>query len=338
MKNIVIAILLVATVALGAFCIHQQKQIAQTETQLAETETQLASVQSQLQDLSGADKQIAQAQKKSEILQETLVKTSAFADEKSKQAEQLQQKIADAKTNSPMSGMAALFKDPKMREMIKTQQQAFMGPMIDKQYKDFFQQLNLTPDQAAGLKDLLQKKMLVGADAGMAMLDGSMDAAKRADLAKQMKSQTADYDAQIKQYLGDDNYKTFQSYEQTVPDRMAVSQFSDQMASSSTPLNADQQQQLIQAMHDERTSFKWTTDYSNQQKMPEGDMSAMFSPDKIDQFTKEKEQFDQQFLNRAQQILTPEQAAAYQSSQKLQRDLQITGMKMAAQMFGPKGQ
>jgi hypothetical protein len=170
------------------------------------------------------------------------------------------------------------------------------------------------------------------------MLDGSMDAAKRADLAKQMKSQTADYDAQIKQYLGDDNYKTFQSYEQTVPDRMAVSQFSDQMASSSTPLNADQQQQLIQAMHDERTSFKWTTDYSNQQKMPEGDMSAMFSPDKIDQFTKEKEQFDQQFLNRAQQILTPEQAAAYQSSQKLQRDLQITGMKMAAQMFGPKGQ
>lgn len=177
MKNIVIAILLVAAIALGAFCVHLQKQIAQTATQLAETETQLAGVQSQLQDLSGADKQIAQAQKKSEILQETLVKTSAFADEKSKQAEQLQQKIAAAKTNSPMSGMAALFKDPKMREMIKTQQQAFMGPMIDKQYKDLFQQLNLTPDQAAGLKDLLQKKMLVGADAGMAMLDGSMDAA-----------------------------------------------------------------------------------------------------------------------------------------------------------------
>src|SRR5450432_844182 len=119
MKNIVIAILLAAAVALGAFCVHQQKQITQTETQLAEAETQLAGVQSQLQDLSEADKRIAQAQKKSEILQETLVKTSAFADEKSKQAEQLQQSLAAAKTNSPLSGIAALFKDPKMREMIK---------------------------------------------------------------------------------------------------------------------------------------------------------------------------------------------------------------------------
>jgi septal ring factor EnvC (AmiA/AmiB activator) len=155
MKNIIIAILLAAAVALGAFCVHQQKLIVQTETQLAQTETQLVGVQSQLQDLSGADKRIEQAQKKSEILQETLVKTSAFADEKSKQAEQLQQKIAAARTNSPMSGMAALFKDPKMREMIKTQQQAFMGPMIDKQYKDLFQQLNLTPDQAAGFRETL---------------------------------------------------------------------------------------------------------------------------------------------------------------------------------------
>jgi len=220
---------------------------------------------------------------------------------------------------------------------MKSSQKAFMGPMIDKQYAALFQQLNLTPDQTAGLKDLLQKKMSVGADATMSMLDGSLDAGKLADSAKQMKSETDDYDAQIKQFLGDDNYPAFQNYEKTIPDRMTVSQFNDQLAGSATALNAEQQQQLIQAMNDARTSFKWTTDYNNKNPA-NGDYASMFSDDKINQYTQEKEQFDRQFLTRAQQILTPEQATAFQQFQTAQRELQIAGMKMAAQMFAPKSQ
>ncbi|HZL79350.1 MAG TPA: hypothetical protein VFC17_10905, partial [Candidatus Limnocylindrales bacterium] len=213
----------------------------------------------------------------------------------------------------------------------------FMGPMIDKQYAALFQQLNLTPEQAATLKDLLQKKMLAGAGAGMSLMDGSLDAAQRADLTKQIKSETDDYDAQIKQFLGDENYPAFQGYEKTVPDRMTVSQFSDQLAGGASPLSNDQQQQLAVAMNDARTSFKWTTDYSNKNPSS-GDYASMFSEDKINQFTQEKEQFDQQFLTRAQQILTPEQAAAFQQFQTAQRQLQIMGMKMAANMFAPKSQ
>ena len=230
-----------------------------------------------------------------------------------------------------------MFKDPKMKEMIKSSQKAFMGPMLDKQYAALFQQLNLTPDQTAALKDLLQKKMSVGADAGMSMLDGSLDAAQRVDLAKQMKSETDDYDAQIKQFLGDDNYQVFQAYEKTTPDRMTVSQFSDQLSGSATPLSSDQQQQLIQMMSDERNGFKWTADYNNKNPL-NGDFASMFSEDKINQFAKEKDQLDQQILARAQQMLTPEQLASFQQFQTTQRELQIAGMKMAATMFAPKSQ
>src|SRR5450759_4322165 len=105
--------------------------------------------------------------------------------------------------------------------------------------------------------------MLAGADAGMSLMDGSLDAAQRADLAKQTKSETDDYDAQLKQFLSDDNYPAFRAYEKTVPDRMTVSQFSDQLAGGASPLSNDQQQQLSQAMNDARTSFKWTTDNNN---------------------------------------------------------------------------
>jgi hypothetical protein len=327
MKNIAIVLLLLAVFALGALGWHQKQRLAQLQTQLAEAQTQL-------QDKSGADEQIAQAERKSKALQETLVKTSRFADEQSKQAEQLQQSLAAAKTNGA-NPLAAMFKDPKMKEMIKSQQKAILGPMIDKQYAALFQQLNLTPDQAAALKDLLQKKMSAGTDAGISMLDGSLDAAQRADLAKQMKSQTDDYDAQIKQFLGDDNYQQFQAYEKTTPDRMTVSQFNDQLSGGATALNADQQQQLIQMMSDERNNFKWTVDYNNKAALS-GDISSMFSEDRINQFTKEKEQLDEQTLARARQILTPEQLDSFQQFQKTQRDLQIAGMKMAAQMFAPK--
>lgn len=333
MKNLVLVVLLAAVVALGAFCLHQKKQVAQIQAQLA-------SVQSQLQEKNTALENARSAESRAKMLQGALTATAAAAGEQSKQMAQLQASLAAAKTNATPNGLgaiAAMFKDPKMRDMIKSQQKAVMGPMIDKQYAALFQQLNLTPDQSAALKDLLQKKMLAGADAGMSLLDGSLDAAQRADLTRQIKSETDDYDAQIKQFLGTENYPAFQAYEKTVPDRMTVSQFSDQLAGGATPLSPAQQEQLAQAMNTARTSFQWTTDYSNPTPA-NGDYAAMFSEDKINQFTQEKERFDQQFLAQAQQILTPEQATAFEQFQATQRQMQLMGMKMAAGMFAPKSQ
>jgi hypothetical protein len=170
----------------------------------------------------------------------------------------------------------------------------------------------------------------------MSMMDGSLDATKRAELAKQMKTERDGYDSQIKDFLGD-SYPAYQSYEKTVPDRTVVNQFGDQLTGENA-LNADQQSKLIQAMSEARTSFNWTTDYNNQEPPPNGDLAGMFSADKLKQFTQEKEQFDQQFLAQAQKILTPAQATQFERYQTSQRELQLMGMKMAAQMFAPKAQ
>ena len=121
MKNIALILLLVATISLSAFSWHQRNQISQMQTRLAD-------VQKQLQEKSGADEQIARAERKSKVLQDTLVETSKYATEKSKQAETLQQSLAAAKTNNS-NPFAAMFKDPKMKEMIKSSQKAVMGPM-----------------------------------------------------------------------------------------------------------------------------------------------------------------------------------------------------------------
>ena len=68
------------------------------------------------------------------------------------------------------------------------------------------------------------------------------------------------------------------------------------------------------------------------------DYTAMFTEQNINQFVQQEEQFDQQVFTRAQQILTPDQLTAFQNYQNAQRQLQLAGMKMAAQMFTPKSQ
>src|SRR5690242_11674890 len=109
MKNLVIVILLLAALALGVFGWRQYQQLAQTRADLAAS-------RKQLQERSATGDQAAFAEKRSRALQQALTETSALAKEKSKQAEQLQQSLAAAKTNNPLQGMADVLKDPKMRD------------------------------------------------------------------------------------------------------------------------------------------------------------------------------------------------------------------------------
>lgn len=328
MKNIIIAALLAAAVAFGALFMWQRNQAKTQSVQLAQAQTQLATAESQAMESSEAREKISLAETKARILQSTLKETAASAVEQSNQVAQLK---AAAKTNT--SPLAAMFKDPKMMELIKAQQKLVMGPMIEKNYSALFKELKLSPEQSASLKELLQSKMLAGADMGMAMLDGSLDAEKRKELGQKVKDDTAAYDQQIKDLLGADNGKAFDAYEKTVPDRMAISQFHDQLAISPNALGAEQEQQLIQVMNEERTSFKWTTDYNNNNPA-DLDFGKMFTEERLAKFAQEKVQLDQQVLARAKQFLTPEQLTAYEQYQTQQREMQVAAMNMAAKMFG----
>ena len=337
MKTMLIVLFAVAAVGLAGFSLHEHSQLVQLRAQLADAEGKLLSAQEQLKETAEAADKIARAEGKAKLLQDTLTESSAAAAKQSAQVEQLQSSLAAAKTNSDMSGLAGMFKDPEMRKMIKEQQKMVLGPMIEKMYADLFQQLQLTPEQAAQVKDLLQKKMLAGADIGMSLLDGSLDATKRKELTDQIKTETDNLNAQIKDLLGEDKYKDLQAYEKTAGDRMVVGQFRDQLAGSASALSTDQEKQLIQLMQDQNSSFKWTTSPSKYQN-PDGetDFSTLFSEERINKLVEEKTQFDQQVLDRAAQVLNGDQLKQFEQFQKTQRQIQIAGMKMAAKMFGGK--
>jgi len=337
MKNLILALLFVVAAGLGAYSIHQHNQLAHLRNDLAAAESRLKTAEEQLQAREEADRRISFTETKAKALQDTLTASSAVSAKQSEQVARLEQSLAAAKTNAENKGLAGLLKDPAMKDMMKAQQKMYIGPMIDKMYADLFQQLNLTPDQKAQMKDWLQKKMSVGAEIGMAMLDGSADATKRMEMGKQIKSETDAIDAQMKEFLGEDNFKEFQRYEKSAGDRVVLGQFRDQLAGTTGPLSPAQERQMIDALQEEQGNFKWTTDPTRYQSSPgEPGFEELFNDDRIAKLAEEKERFDQQFLQRARQILSPEQLKQYASFQEAQRQMQISALKLAASMFGQK--
>ena len=333
MKNVIIGILLVATLGLGGLLLQKNNAANEAIAKLEAEQKQLADLQTS----------IAQQEEDATRLKERLETAQMDSFANANAASRLSQALtnrnaadaAPASTNSkPSNPLAEMFKNPELRDMIKKQQKKVMGGLVDKSYAEFFKSMNLTPEQTETMKDLILSKMLGSADAGMEMMSGDMDADKRAELTKQIKDQKEATDAQIKALLGDDNYAAFESYEKTIPDRMAIDQFKGQLGDS-LKLNQNQEQLLVTAMTEERQGFKFTTDFSNQSDFSE-DMMSRFTEERMDVFLQEREQLDARYLARAQAVLSAEQYTAYQKSLKTQQEMTKMGMKMAAQMLGPK--
>ena len=246
---------------------------------------------------------------------------------------------ADATNKNPMAemfkGVGEMMKNPEMKEMIKNQQKTVLGGMLDKNYGPFFTQLGLTAEQSSALKDLVLNKSLADAGAGMSLMSGEQDSTNRAQVFEQAKQEKDAIDGQIKQMLGDDNFKQFQDYEKTIPDRMVVGMFKDQQAAGAMALNPDQEAQLVQLMGDERKNFKFTTDFSDQTKLT-SDLAGNFTEEKVQHFLQEQEQLHQRYLSDAKNILSADQLASFDKFLSSQRQMQSLGLKMASKMFAPK--
>jgi hypothetical protein len=333
MKNVIIGILLVATLGLGGLLLQKNNAAKEAAAKLEAAQKQLADLQA------GIAQQEEDARRLKERLETAQMDSFANANAAARLSQALTNRsavdAAPAATNSkPANPLAEMFKNPEMRDMIRKQQKTVLGTMVDKNYADFFKSMNLTAEQSAAMKDLILDKMLGGAEMGMEMMGGEMDAEKRGALIAKMKESNEAVDGKIKELLGPENHALYEAYEKTIPDRMAVGQLEDQLRDGS-PMNANQKDLMIAAMSEERQGFKFTTDFSDRENFTE-DMFSRFTEDRMNLYFQEQDQLNQRYLARAQQILSADQFAAYQKSLKNQQEMARMGMKMAAQMFGPK--
>jgi hypothetical protein len=330
MKNVIIGILLAVSVALGGLLIQANNKVAKAEARLTASQQALTDLEARV------NQRDEQAAKLRERLEQSVAESAANAGTAAQLSVALTNRVeAEEKTNAkPTNPLAEMFKNPEMRDMIKQQQKTVFATMIEQSYADFIKTQQLSPEQASALKDLLAKKMGVGADLGMELMSGDLTAEQRADLTKRIKADTDAIAAEIKDFLGADAYAAYETYEKSIPDRTAVAAL-DKQLTGDLALNNDQKQQLTDLMTQERSGFKFTTDFNDQSNVSE-DMFSKFTEDRMNTFFQEQDQLNQKYLARAQTILSPEQYTAYQKSLTSQQEMMKMGMKMAASMFGTK--
>jgi RNA polymerase sigma factor (sigma-70 family) len=238
---------------------------------------------------------------------------------------------ADTKAANPMGEW---LKSPAGKEMMKTSMRA-MSQSIVRSYAKLFAELHLTPEQTTALKDLMINKQMAAGEMGAAAMTGQAHPAQLQALAVQVKAEQAAFDDQIKQLLGDDNYTQYQAYGKTLSERMIVTQLADQLAGGPKEVRPEQEQQLFDAMLEERQSFKFTTDLSDPSKLT-GDVASYYTEDGKKRYLQELEQLGQRYLGRAQSILSPEQLGAFQSSLASQQAMQTASVTVLSKMFPAK--
>ena len=209
-----------------------------------------------------------------------------------------------------------------------------MGKMMVKIYAPVLELINLSQVQRGQLTDLILKKNAVNMDKGLALMNAELDAARRAALITEMKNAREGCDAEIRELLGNDDYPVFEQFEKSLPDRLILGIFKTKSARTGAALSEEQQAQLLQALTEARDLYPWSTDLSRRNQNP-ADVVAAFNEENIAIFAREEEEFDRQFLARAQIILTAKQLAEFEPFMAKQRAAKIAAMKMTSKMFAP---
>src|SRR5262249_51815663 len=152
--------------------------------------------------------------------------------------------------------------DPQMKAVMKKQQMENVERTVKRIVNaELVQKLGLSAEQATYLAELLKKKYGPGADLTIELMAGELSDPQMAELGRQFKKQIADTDAQIKAWLGDDAYKTFDWQEKSQEERSRVKDFQKKLANTAQALDPEQENQLLLAMCEERQNFPFRVDY-----------------------------------------------------------------------------
>ena len=254
------------------------------------------------------------------------------------QAEQLMKSFAPAPTNAssaeaPQEHPAVkLFRDPEMRAAMRREQmngvQQNVNRIVD---SNLVALLNLTPEQAAALKDLVQKKHTPGVDLMMALM--SSDTSELPGIGTAAQQQRDAADAEIRSFLGEPAYSTYNAYEESLHDRVQLSRLQRHFDKNGLTLTPDQEAGLLQAMIDERQSFPFTRDFHDPMQFDMNRLPEIFSEQSLDQFIRETEQMNERIIVRAQSILGPEQSGEFAQSLRDHFARSKVTVKMTAALF-----
>jgi hypothetical protein len=315
-KNIPILVLVTAVIVLATVTLWQNRQIAQLKVQLASATAESAKATT----VPVPEKEVPESAPPAAAGEPALAPAPAPVAAPAPIAP-----MAAGSASNYFSALAGMMKNPQMKAMIRNQQKV----QLDLTYGSLSNYMNLPADKLDALKEMLSNRQMAMVDSGMAMMGGSDSDRKQA--IEDSNAIKADYDKKIQDLLGPQDYPVFQQYDQTTSERMSVQMFKDGLPADAA-LTDQQEDNLITMMYQERKALPPSPIKNVQVTDP-----SQFTDQAIADATKQLEQLQQRYAERAASILTPTQLTQFTAFQQQMSSMQAASIKMAAQMFGNKG-
>jgi hypothetical protein len=240
--------------------------------------------------------------------------------------------LTNSTTEKAEHPAARLFRDPEMRAAMRREQmnavQQNVNRIVD---SNLVAALNLTPEQSAALKDLVQKKHAPGVDLMIALM--SSDASELPAIGTVAQQQRDTADAEIRSFLGEPAYGVFNAYEDSLPERLQLSRLQRHFDKGGLTLAPEQEASLLQAMIEERQNSQFTHDFHDPMKFDMNRLPEIFGEQSLDQFIRETEQLNERIILRAQSILGPEQSGQFAQSLRDHFERSKVTVKLTAALF-----
>ena len=218
---------------------------------------------------------------------------------------------ANPKTQAAVAAIRAQMDSPEGRAITR----ANARMLLPTQYPDLARELNLSPEQAEKLFDMLARQQTDLSDSMRPMIEaarnGSMPAAARLEMARKDMQMRAANDAELQTLLGD-KYPAWQAYNQALPQRRQVKQLQAVLSATDNALSDAQAKPLIAALAAEQSRIQ--QDERN---------SLAANPQDVRKLLAQRgEDSNRRLADTASAYLTPQQLDSYQHI--LDRQLAVT--------------
>ena len=231
---------------------------------------------------------------------------------------------ANAKNGNEESLRWAL-EDPEMKESFRQ----YKIESLRQVYGDFFGDCQFSSEQSTRFLDLAFDQESRDTEDAMRFLNGDRDAGK-SPLTKE------ESDQEMRALLGDANFEKYKAYDKTIEERFALTEVREKLSRTTTPLEGDQADTLLQIMMEERGRTPLTAFDQRVSGTSRDRFVAVAQGDNAEQFYRAQTELNQRILSRSGTILSSDQYEALESFLSQYFKMQRISIEMAREVAAQK--
>jgi hypothetical protein len=218
-----------------------------------------------------------------------------------------------------------MLSDPALKKVMRDA----LRQNLDRNYDPLSKLLNISTENFNELKDLLVDRMMEFEDMSTLILEAS-SVDEKAEINQRMEEIRNKYDNNIREFLGDEKNKIFQSYNNSLSERSNLNGFMESL-SPENRINEDQAEILIKSMYETRKMVQAEMGPDEDIRFP-SDLNEEAIARQMEVSKKAYEKYTEVSRN----ILPPAQVEQFKAFLKQRLDMTESSLKISSQLYGGK--